>query len=376
VTVPFRQFVLKVHSRCNLACDYCYVYELADQSWRAQPRRMPAEVVKQALRRIADHAGRHALPEVRLILHGGEPLLAGVTFLTDLVALARELIPATVSVDMQTNGILLDDHVLARLREHGVRIGISLDGDAAATARHRRFPDGRDSHAAVTEALHRLRQVPECYAGILSTIDLAGDPVRCYEALLEFAPPQIDFLLPHGTWSARPPGRPDDSSTPYADWLLAVFDRWYGATSQETSIRLFREMLQLLLGGTGGFEGLGLGPSSVIFVGTDGAIRQLDSLSAVAEDAADLGLNVARDAFDTALGHPLTIARQLGLAALAAGCRTCPHVQTCGGGLFTHRYRTGNGFANPSVYCPDLYKLVATVGARLRADLSTVRGRG
>ena len=32
-----RQFLLKVHSRCNLACDYCYVYQHADQSWRTRP---------------------------------------------------------------------------------------------------------------------------------------------------------------------------------------------------------------------------------------------------------------------------------------------------------------------------------------------------
>ena len=32
--IPFRQFILKVHSRCNLSCSYCYVYEMADQAWR------------------------------------------------------------------------------------------------------------------------------------------------------------------------------------------------------------------------------------------------------------------------------------------------------------------------------------------------------
>ena len=36
-TVPLSQFVLKVHSRCDLACDHCYVYEAADQSWRGRP---------------------------------------------------------------------------------------------------------------------------------------------------------------------------------------------------------------------------------------------------------------------------------------------------------------------------------------------------
>ncbi|HEX2745877.1 MAG TPA: radical SAM protein, partial [Streptosporangiaceae bacterium] len=37
---PFRQFVIKMHSRCNLACDYCYMYTMADQSWRSLPAKM------------------------------------------------------------------------------------------------------------------------------------------------------------------------------------------------------------------------------------------------------------------------------------------------------------------------------------------------
>lgn len=31
------QYVIKLHSRCNLACDHCYVYEHADQTWRQHP---------------------------------------------------------------------------------------------------------------------------------------------------------------------------------------------------------------------------------------------------------------------------------------------------------------------------------------------------
>src|ERR1700704_5963793 len=54
--LPFRQFVLKVHSRCDLACDHCYVYEHADQSWRARPKVIAADTVALAGDRIADHA--------------------------------------------------------------------------------------------------------------------------------------------------------------------------------------------------------------------------------------------------------------------------------------------------------------------------------
>src|SRR6478609_8550644 len=75
--VPFREFVVKIHSRCNLACDYCYMYEMADQSWRAQPGTMSVETVESTCRSISEHIATHAIPAVGVVLHGGEPLLVG-----------------------------------------------------------------------------------------------------------------------------------------------------------------------------------------------------------------------------------------------------------------------------------------------------------
>jgi uncharacterized protein len=71
-------FVLKVHSRCDLACDHCYVYEAADQSWRGRPKAISDDVLRRTSGRIAEHATRHGLARVQVVLHGGEPLLAGV----------------------------------------------------------------------------------------------------------------------------------------------------------------------------------------------------------------------------------------------------------------------------------------------------------
>src|ERR1700722_14190622 len=70
--IPFREFVVKIHSRCDLACDYCYMYEMADQSWRELPRRMSPETVRSTAMRLGEHARRHHIPSVALILHGGE----------------------------------------------------------------------------------------------------------------------------------------------------------------------------------------------------------------------------------------------------------------------------------------------------------------
>jgi uncharacterized protein len=366
--VPFRQFILKVHSRCNLSCSYCYVYEMADQGWRGLPKRMSAVVAGKAVERIAEHAGNHALTSIDVILHGGEPLLAGAEWLANLVGLLRSRVPAQVNVALQTNGTLLDRAMLTTLKRLGIKVGVSLDGDAEATGRHRRYAGGRNSFGAVAAGLGRLQwaEFRDCYSGILCTIDVQNDPVSTYEALLKFAPPALDLLLPHANWSSPP-------SAGHADWLISVFDRWYTAPRQETRIRLFSELIQLVLGQPGRVEGLGLLPSTLIVVDTDGTIKQLDSLSSTYPGAADCGLDVMSGGFDDVLDHPTTVARQIGADALSPQCRACPVMEICGGGLYPHRFRSGSGFQNPSVYCDDQLRLITHVRDRVVADLSLLR---
>ena len=79
---------------------------------------------------------------------------------------------------------------------------------------------------------------------------------------------------------------------------------------------------------------------------------------------------------DAVAAHPGITARQQGLAGLCRTCRSCPVVTSCGGGLYTHRYRTGSGFANPSVYCPDLLKLISHVREATRPQRTAARPPG
>jgi uncharacterized protein len=37
--------------------------------------------------------------------------------------------------------------------------------------------------------------------------------------------------------------------------------------------------------------------------------------------------------------------------------------------LYAHRYRSGTGFANPSVYCPDLIRLIGHIHGTMQAGL-------
>ncbi|HEU5109889.1 MAG TPA: FxsB family cyclophane-forming radical SAM/SPASM peptide maturase, partial [Micromonosporaceae bacterium] len=358
------QYVLKVHSRCDLACDHCYVYQHADQSWRGRPATMAPATVRAAARRIAQHAARHNLRRVTVVLHGGEPLLVGAGRLGEICADLRAAISPVTHLDlrMQTNGVLLSEAICDVLGEHGVRVGVSLDGDRAANDRHRRYASGASSHDGALRALALLRR-PEyrhLYAGILCTVDVANDPIAVYEALLAERPPRIDFLLPHATWD-RPPPRPDGEPAPYGRWLLRVHERWE-ADGRPVAVRIFDSLLAVAAGGSSGTEALGIDPVDLAVIETDGAWEQVDSVKVAYEGAPATGLDVFTNAVDDVAAHPAIAQRQAGIAALCDTCRACPVVKECGGGLYPHRYRSGSGFANPSVYCADLKELIVTMG--------------
>jgi uncharacterized protein len=376
--VPFREFVVKVHSRCDLACDYCYMYEMADQSWRDRPRAMSIEIARRTAKRIGEHTHSHQIPSVSLILHGGEPLLAGRELITEFVCATHAAVGQGVHVDVrvQTNGIGLDDSYLQLFDNLDVHVGVSLDGGPESHDRHRRFPSGRGSYAAVVAGLDRLTRAPfrHLFNGLLCTIDLRNDPVGTYKALAEFDPPRVDFLLPHGTWASPPPGRmPRSLETPYADWLIAIFDHWYPAPG--LPVRLFEEIMQLLLGADAAHEMLGLSPTSIVVIETDGAIELADNLKVAYHGAGMTGLHVTDNSLDEALLQPGIVARQLGERSLCPQCRACDIRRVCGAGLYAHRYRPGTGFYNPSVYCPDLIKLIGHIRKTMQADIDMRRGK-
>lgn len=348
------------------------MYEMSDDSWLGQPKYMTPETVRTIARRISEHVDRHGLPEVEVILHGGEPLLAGPSRIAAIASELRQAIKARVDLRIQTNGTLLTSAVIGVLAEHDVQVGISLDGGAEENDHHRRFASGRGSFDTVARSVDRLREsAPQLFSGILCTIDLRHSPVNIYEVIGKFRPPSVDLLLPHGNWTNPPPGRdPETRDAPYGEWLSAVFDIWYGSPRPRPEIRTFRELMNLMLGGQSGVETVGLSPVCLIVVNTDGELEQVDTLRSAFNGAAGTGLNVNSDSFDVALGHPAIVARQLGVAGLSPDCGSCALHRVCGGGMYAHRYRAESGFLNRSVYCEDLTYLIRHIHQRMAKDVA------
>ncbi|MET7847986.1 radical SAM/SPASM protein FxsB, inactivated metallohydrolase extension form [Streptomyces avermitilis] len=363
-----QQLVLKIHSRCNLACDHCYVYEHEDQSWQTRPVLIAEETLDKVAHRLAAYTVDRNLESVSVILHGGEPLLVGPTRLRNICAQLRSVLDPLTTLDLRihTNGVRLNRPHLEILKEFDVKVGISLDGDRAANDRHRLDHRGRSSYDRVVQAVELLRteEYRHLYLGLLCTVDVANDPVVVHDALTALDPPRIDYLLPHSTWDNPPPSGPSGSPTPYADWLLKIFDRWL-EQGRTVPVRTFDSVLSTLRGGPSLTEAMGLAPSDLAVVETDGTFEQADSLKTAYDGAPATGYDVFQHTFEEFARHPGVRARQLGIQGVSETCRGCPVVQSCGGGLYAHRYSTERGFDNPSVFCADLRAFVDGVAERI-----------
>lgn len=365
---PLQQLVLKIHSRCDLACDHCYVYEHADKSWKTCPVVIDQDTVRQTAARFATYAREHSLASVTVILHGGEPLLAGPARLRSICAEFSSALAGVTDLELKihTNGMQLSRRHLDVFRQYGVLVSVSLDGDQDANDRHRLDRRYRSSYHRVLRAIDLLRteEYRHLFGGLLCTVDVANDPVVVHDTLSALSPPRIDYLLPHSTWDTLPPRGSSGSATPYADWLLAVFDRWT-EQGRKVRVRTFDSVLSTLRGGPSLTEAMGLAPSDLAVVETDGSFEQVDSLKTAYDGAPATGYHVNDHTFEQVARHPGVQARQRGLLGLSKTCRECPVVQSCGGGLYAHRYSSEREFDNPSVFCHDLRALVDGIAERI-----------
>ena len=367
--VPSEALVIKVASRCNLDCSYCYEYRHGDESWRKQPALMSDAVAAQIGMRIAEHGNRWGVSTFSLSLHGGEPLLLGARRLERITSAIRHGAGNGIALHFgtQTNATLIDREMASSLKALGITVGVSLDGDRQTNDGRRVDHHGRGSYSAACAGLQTLLDIaPEQFAGILAVIDIEADPICTFDTLAAFTPPQIDFLLPHATWDNLPSGRTHSLDSRYGDWLVTVFDAWFNGRNRHISIRTFDEIIEHLLGGPGRLETLGLEPVSLMTINVDGSIEGVDTLKAAYPGAQVLGLNVFENSLDDALAHASMRMRQAGLRSLGARCMDCSLVATCGGGYLPHRHSKANAYRNPSVYCNDLGKLIRHIDTVLR----------
>jgi uncharacterized protein len=364
------QLILKVASRCNLNCSYCYVYNKGDTSWRSRPATMSDEVFAASIDRTADYCRAAGERSVLLTFHGGEPCLVGVERFSVWCRTARERLSGLdVAISIQTNGTLIDEHWLRAFHEHAVGVGVSIDGPAVIHDRFRVDHAGRGSYGRVTSALTMLRDAGLRY-GLLCVIPLGSDPVVVHRHFVSLGAPSVTYLFPDYIHETIGEVRGLFGETPCADFLIGVFEEWWSNGTLEFQVRDLWNMARVILGGESRIEMIGNPAPLYFFVEADGSIEGLDALRVCEDGIAGTNLNVLTASFeDVRLAGGLHSTTIFAGMPLPDPCRGCPEELTCAGGYLPHRYSRARAFNNESVWCADLKKLFEHI--RLRLGVTT-----
>ncbi len=358
--------VVKVAGRCNINCTYCYMYNSGDSTSVQQPKRMSDDTVAHLVGRVREHCLAHSINRFTFILHGGEPLLAGMDFFRDFVAKAKQVLLPEVKplFGIQTNGMLLNEDWCTLFGELNITVGVSLDGTKEAHDMYRLDFKGLGTYDKVVAGLQIAQQSPALPhpPGILCVQNVDADPLNVYAAFKDLGVTNVDFLLPDHTHDTPPPeAHYQHSPHAYADWLIKIFDTWFYEKEGTMRIRFFEFITGTILGCDYDFDSLGFNKNELLVVETDGGIEALDVLKSCGDGFTKAGANVATHSFDDAMQTELAQLYHYSHIRLPEKCSICPVREICGGGYIPHRYSSINGFNNPSVYCNDLLKLITHI---------------
>jgi uncharacterized protein len=372
VHVRIDTVLLKVASRCNLNCSYCYVYNMGDEAWRGLPKRLRPDTQERAIRQLGELYRRQDYP-FAVVLHGGEPLLLGATRLSELLGDIRTTLSPLCSVSIQTNGVLITNEILDICATHSVSLSVSLDGPADIHDACRVDWRDRPTHAAVVagiETLKRHSAARRLFSGVLAVVDPTSSPAQVYDYFKGLGVPSVDFLYRDGNRSSLPNGKAAIESVEYGTWMTGILHA-YIADPEPPRIRVLDDMIKLILGSSGVKEGVGLTDFGIAVIDTDGSITKTDTLKSSAPgDRFAKPWSVHTHELAEVVQSEEFASYHRQQRPTSPVCRTCPELKVCGGGMLTHRYDAQNGYDNPSVFCADQMLVIAHLREVLAGHLA------
>lgn len=363
--------LLKVASRCNIDCTYCYVYNMGDEGWRGMPALLSDATVGALCRRLSELAQTQSR-KFAIVLHGGEPMMLGPRRLKKLLTALRNVLSRDYPIAIQSNGVLLTKEILDVCDESDVSLSISIDGPEDVHDRFRVGKKGQGTHGQTRAGISLLKAHPSSerlFSGVLAVIDPGSSPAAVYAHLTSLGAPSIDFLYRDGNHSVLPYGKIAAQSIEYGQWLEGILD-CYLADPAPPKIRFLDDLIKLVLGGRGVKEGLGEMDYGILIVDTDGSITKNDTLKSTepGADRFEQAWSVHTHGFSEVVQSDEFARYHEIQRPTASKCRSCTELSVCGGGMPLHRWSQDDGLNNPSVYCSDQLHIIGSIRNRLRGE--------
>lgn len=363
--VPVFIFVLvKLASRCNINCTYCYWFR--DAEVYNKPAVLSVESEEAFCRRLEEHIRRFALDRFLLVFHGGEPLLFPKRRFVALQERLNEIQDRTgcrIERGLTTNAILIDEEWTGIFNGYDVTVSVSLDGPPDIHDMHRVDFKGRGTHADTLRGIACLRAAG-IEPGLISVCNPSTDPERVLSYVVEeLGISRFDILPPDATHADNPP--------PIADYYIKLFDTWFDKyASRGVRISTLDAMVQGLVGNLAVSDTIGFGPIDTVTLMTDGSLEPLDVLRIAGNGSTASDSTVFTNALQDVQADPRWRSAFEASTRLCDTCLHCEYLDACGGGHLAQRWSSERKFDNPSVYCESWKRIFDHIWDRIAPTLT------
>jgi uncharacterized protein len=365
--MPVSSYILiKLASRCNLNCSYCYWFK--DRSVYEKPVTMEDSVVNAFIEKLQHHILINKVPEFLCIFHGGEPLLYEVAKFESFLLKLEKVQLSTgckISYSITTNGVLINDAWAKLFKRYNVTIAVSIDGPEDIHDIYRKDFKNKGSYKQVVEGFEKLKRY-NLTPGIIAVCNPKTDPIRVLEHFVNvLGVKHFTILLPDANYDSRVES--------VANYYIQLFDYWYENYMElGIEVKFLNSLIRVVLGLDSRSDSFGYGPVHTVSLLTDGSLEPLDVLRIAGYRSTKTKYNIMhhqiadvredsgwKNAYESSLN-------------LCETCSNCEYKNPCGGGHISQRWSKLNGYNNPSVYCNDFKKIIQHVIDKISNDMSMV----
>lgn len=214
------ELVLMVSQDCNMKCSYC----IADGgTYSREATFMDAETAKQGLEKIC-----HLEDIKEIMFFGGEPFL-NFPVIREIVELNRDE-GRDIRHGVVTNGTIMTDKIIDFMKEHNMRLTVSLDGPSHIHNLCRVYRNGNGTHHRVVKTLEQLKEAGVPYgveATYSKTILNEIPPKEVLAYLTQFSRHiKIDCVLEADCVDPGTVLTPEETYYAYREWADCVFEMW------------------------------------------------------------------------------------------------------------------------------------------------------
>jgi uncharacterized protein len=360
----FTFVLIKLASRCNIKCTYCYWFR--DAEVYNKPAVLTRESEDAFCARLEEHIREFKLERFLLVFHGGEPLLFPKRRFDAFLRKLRDVEQRTgcaIERGVTTNAILVDEEWVELFKTHNVSVTVSVDGPPEINDKVRVDFKGRGTLAQTLSGIDCLRK-GGIEPALISVCNPATDPERVLAYLVdELAVPQFDILPPDATHTDNPP--------PIADYFIRLFDVWYDKyAGRGVRIATLDAMIRGLVGQLSLSDTIGLGPVETVTLMADGSLEPLDVLRIAGDGSTASKINVRSNAIKEVRDDPVWREAYEASTHLCDTCLKCEYLDACGGGHLAQRWSAERRFDNPSVYCDSWKRIFGHIWQRIAPTLA------